>query len=55
MIPELEKAISPFTVKPHFGKLFQMSGENFEKLYGKHLKVLRVLMAKYDPKGKFNN
>ena len=55
VLPLIENTLSKFNVKPHFGKLFQMSGPKFEELYGSDLDKLRALCYKYDPTGKFRN
>ena len=36
-LPKIEKTLQKFNVKPHLGKLFKLSGERFETLYGKDL------------------
>ncbi|XP_066928285.1 alditol oxidase-like [Clytia hemisphaerica] len=55
VLPLIESTLSKFNVKPHFGKLFQMSGPKFENLYGSDLDKLRALCYKHDPTGKFRN
>jgi xylitol oxidase len=54
-LPKIEKALEKFNVKPHFGKLFCLSGERFEALYGQDLEILRSLITFHDPTGKFRN
>lgn len=39
----------------HFGKVFVLSGDDFEKMWGEDLIELRKLIVKHDPKGKFMN
>ena len=47
--------LEKFNVKPHIGKLFKLSGDRFEKLYGKDLEILRSIITHHDPQGKFRN
>lgn len=54
-LPKIEKALERFNVKPHLGKLFGLSGERFEALYGRDLEILRSLITFHDPTGKFRN
>ena len=44
-----------YGAKPHHAKYFQASGDYYEKCYGTDLFILRDLMKKYDPEGKFRN
>jgi len=55
VLPLIEAKLEPLGAKPMFGKLFVMSGDKFERLYGNDLKVFRSLVARHDPKGKFTN
>ena len=49
-LPLIEKTLAPFEVKPHPGKLFLMSGERYQHLFGKEdIEALRNLMIKHDP------
>ena len=55
VLPKIEETLQKFNVKPHLGKLFKLSGERFETLYGKDLQILRSLVDFHDPQGKFRN
>lgn len=55
VIPLIEKTLSKYNVKPHLGKMFVMSGPRFDELYGEDLDMLRCLIVKHDPEGKFRN
>ena len=55
VLPLIEKTLEKYTVKPHFGKIFEMSGPKFEELFGEDLDMLRCLTVKHDPFGKFRN
>ncbi len=55
ILPILEDSLDKFNAKPHFGKLFEMSGNKFEKLFGDDLVELRTLISLKDPCGKFSN
>lgn len=54
LLPEIEKALSPFNARPHWGKVFTMSPKILESRY-KKLSDFKKLVAEYDPKGKFRN
>lgn len=54
-LPQIEKILEPYTVRPHFGKIFSLSGPKFEELFGEDLNVLRSLIVHHDPEGKFRN
>lgn len=54
VLPLLERALSPFGVRPHWGKLFTLSAAHLQSQYEK-LPAFQSLMAQYDPKGKFRN
>merc|ERR1712039_1090850 len=55
VLPVLEKALEPFQARPHWGKLFAMSREKLEQLYGGALSEFRSVMHRYDPEGRFCN
>lgn len=55
MLPVIENILVKYNAKPHLGKMFVMSGQRFEELYGEDLDMLRCLMVKHDPEGKFRN
>ena len=54
LLPVIEKALDPFQVRPHWGKLFTISPRLLQERYEK-IGEFRTLMAEYDPKGKFRN
>jgi xylitol oxidase len=49
VLPVIEKELSAFEARPHWGKLFTMT-PSYERI-----DEFRRLAAKYDPKGKFRN
>lgn len=55
VLPAIEKILEPYSARPHFGKIFSMSGPKFESLFGKDLNILRALIVHHDPEGKFRN
>jgi xylitol oxidase len=54
LLPVIEKELSPFRAKPHWGKLFAMSPEVLASRYEK-LDDFKKMIATYDPQGKFRN
>lgn len=54
VLPLIEKELSPFQPRPHWGKLFTLAPVELRSRYAKLPDFLR-LAAKYDPKGKFRN
>ena len=54
LLPLIEKELSPFNARPHWGKIFTMSPKVLESRYEK-LADFKKLVAEYDPKGKFRN
>ncbi|HLY72096.1 MAG TPA: FAD-binding protein [Puia sp.] len=54
LLPVIENELSPFTVRPHWGKLFSISPKTLESRYEK-LSDFKKLVATYDPRGKFRN
>jgi xylitol oxidase len=54
LLPIIEKELSPFQPRPHWGKLFTLSPAQLRSRYEK-LSDFRQLATKYDPKGKFRN
>lgn len=54
VLPVIEKELSPFNVRPHWGKLFTVSPSTLKSLYEK-LPDFQKLIKEYDPKGKFRN
>lgn len=51
-MPKYEKALKPFGVRPHCGKLFTLDPKVLRGRYEK-FDEFKSLVAKYDPKGKF--
>jgi alditol oxidase len=54
LLPVIERELSPFQPRPHWGKLFTMQPAELQSRYEK-LTDFRQLVAKYDPRGKFRN
>jgi xylitol oxidase len=54
VLPEIERVLSPFGVRPHWGKLFTMEPTTLRSRY-KKLPEFLELAKKYDPMGKFRN
>jgi xylitol oxidase len=54
LLPVIEKELSPFQFRPHWGKLFTLSPATLRSRYEK-LPDFIQLASKYDPKGKFRN
>jgi xylitol oxidase len=54
LLPVIEKELSPFQPRPHWGKLFTLSPADFWSRY-ERMKEFIELATKYDPKGKFRN
>ena len=54
ILPVIEKELTPFRVRPHWGKLFTMSREQLKPSYEK-LPEFVALCNQFDPKGKFRN
>jgi xylitol oxidase len=54
LLPLIEKELSPFNARPHWGKLFIMPASTLESRYEK-LPDFKKLAATYDPGGKFRN
>lgn len=54
-LPELERALLPFGVRAHWGKLFTLGTLPPAKVYGDGLRRFRELAARHDPDGKFRN
>ncbi|MFJ9565244.1 FAD-binding protein [Streptomyces fuscichromogenes] len=50
----VEKALSPFAARPHWGKVFTTDPETVRGLYPRH-GDFRRLLARLDPAGKFSN
>ena len=54
VLPEIEKALTPFGVRPHWGKLFTMAPAELRSRY-ERLAEFVALAKKFDPQGKFRN
>ena len=54
VLPVIEKELSPFQPRPHWGKLFTLSPAEIRSRYDKLADFIQ-LATKYDPKGKFRN
>ena len=54
LLPKIEAALSPFSARPHWGKLFTMDAAQIASLYP-NLPKFRDLLRSYDPQGKFRN
>jgi alditol oxidase len=54
LLPIIERELTPFEVRPHWGKLFTVSPERLKASYEK-LPSFLGLCKKYDPSGKFRN
>jgi len=54
VLPEIESALAPFSVRPHWGKLFVGSAEALDAVYPK-LPDFRRLARELDSGGKFRN
>ncbi len=54
LLPLIEKELSPFNAKPHWGKLFTMSPAVLDSRYEKYADFKKMI-KEYDPTGKFRN
>ncbi|MDQ4036062.1 MAG: FAD-binding protein [Chloroflexota bacterium] len=54
VLPDVERALSPFEPRPHWAKLFTMAGEDVRARYHRMASFLE-LAARFDPEGKFRN
>lgn len=54
LLPLIEKELSPFNAKPHWGKLFTLSSKVLEAQY-EMLPAFKNIVATFDPQGKFRN
>jgi alditol oxidase len=53
-LPKLEETLSPFEVRPHWGKLFALAPSVLHSRYERYRDFL-ALSSQYDPEGKFRN
>jgi xylitol oxidase len=51
---EIEEALAPFRMRPHWGKLFHMNAATVAPLYERHGDFVR-LQERLDPRGAFRN
>jgi alditol oxidase len=54
VLPVIERELSPFGVRPHWGKLFTIEPAVLRARY-ERLPAFVDLCRRYDPKGKFRN
>jgi len=54
VLPLIEKALAPFNVRPHWGKLFTIEPSVLRSRY-KTLNDFKALAKTFDPNGKFHN
>ena len=54
ILPEIEKALTPFNVKPHWGKMFTLEPSVLQSRYA-NLNKFKEFVAEHDPEGKFRN
>jgi alditol oxidase len=54
LLPKIEEKLSPFGVKPHWGKLFTITPATLRSRYEK-MDDFEQLITHYDPEGKFRN
>ena len=53
-LPKLEEKLSPFGVRPHWGKLFTLDASILQSRYSR-MNDFKQLTKRYDPDGKFTN
>ena len=54
VVPEIQRVLSPFGARPHWGKLFSWDAEYLRTVYPE-MKRFVSLLKKYDPDGKLEN
>ena len=54
LLPIIEKELSPFNARPHWGKIFTLSPQVLQARYEK-MADFKKLATEYDPHGKFRN
>jgi xylitol oxidase len=54
VLPMIERELTPFDVRPHWGKLFTIPGTDLQRRY-EQCDQFKQLLAKHDPRGKFRN
>ena len=55
VLPTIERELTPFKVRPHWGKLFTMSPKQLQSVYGDRLQAFIKVARNMDPGGKFRN
>jgi xylitol oxidase len=54
VLPMIEKELSPYQVRPHWGKLFAVNPAELQSRYEK-VTEFKDLLKEHDPRGKFRN
>jgi alditol oxidase len=54
LLPKIEDKLAPFSVKPHWGKLFTITPTTLRSRYEK-IGDFEQLISRFDPEGKFRN
>ncbi|MET3498931.1 xylitol oxidase [Mucilaginibacter rubeus] len=54
LLPQIERELSPFMARPHWGKIFTIPAKTLAARYEK-MDAFKALVAEYDPHGKFRN
>ena len=54
LLPQIESALDPFHVRPHWGKLFSLAPSVLQSRI-EQLKAFKDLIQTFDPEGKFRN
>jgi xylitol oxidase len=54
VLVDLERALSPFAARPHWGKVFRAGAAAIAPLYARHADFVR-LTERLDPRGAFRN
>ncbi|MBE7169637.1 MAG: FAD-binding protein [Williamsia sp.] len=54
LLPQIERELEPFSVRPHWGKLFTISPKVLASRYEK-MEDFKKLITQHDPKGKLRN
>jgi xylitol oxidase len=54
VVEEIERRLEPFGARPHWGKVFTVSGEALQAKYPR-LAEFRALVRRHDPNGRFGN
>jgi len=55
LIESIETALTPFNVRPHWGKLFTFPSSYFQRYYGQQLQDFYKIIREYDSNGKYQN